>query len=251
MSRAMHYLVIGTVAFLGLCFPACKAADEKPKETTPVAASTAAAPDVDVNAVSETLGHLIVRHLSNPGFEFKIDKIVQGMLDEKAGKPAPMSEEDYEQSIARVQESLFKALADQNLAAANAFLEANGKKEGIVSINPQLQYEICAAGEGDEVTGESTPLIHYTGKLADGTIFASSRETDKPIALPIKQTIPGFSSGLLGMKKGEKRVLYIHPELAYGMAGHLPPNSLLIFEVEVLETDTTKAEEKPAEPTPA
>ncbi len=208
------------------------------------------APVVDVDKVSETLGHLIVRHLDNPGFKFNIEKIVQGIKDEREGKAAPMSEEEYETMIGQIQESIFNQMAEKNLESANAFLEKNAKEEGIVSVNPKLQYRVLQAGEGAAVEKEGSPLVHYTGKLLDGTTFSSSKESGKPITLPIKQTIAGFSEGLVGMKKGEKRVLYIHPELAYGVSGHLPPNSLLIFEVEIVETEAkvaTAEEAKPAE----
>ena len=60
--------------------------------------------------------------------------------------------------------------------------------------------------------------------------------------MPIKQSIPGFAKGMLGMKEGEKRVLYIHPELAYGLTGQLPPNSLLIFEVEIVKANSSLSE---------
>jgi peptidylprolyl isomerase len=197
---------------------------------------------VDTDKLSETLGHLIVRHLDNPGFKFNVDKIMSGMRDEKEGKAAPMNEEEYEQTIATIQETLFMQLSQKNLAAAQEFLEKNAGAEGIVATSPKLQYKVLQEGEGDAVTADCVPLVHYTGKLLDGTTFSSSRETNNPIALPIKQTIPGFSEGLVGMKKGEKRTLYIHPELAYGVSGHLPPNSLLIFDVEIVEVDTTKPE---------
>lgn len=193
---------------------------------------------VDVDKISETLGHLIVRHLDNPGFKFNIEKIMVGMKDEKEGKPAPMNEEEYEQTIGMIQENIFTKLSEKNLTAANEFLEKNAKEEGVNATNPKLQYKVNKEGEGDLTVGsESTPLVHYTGKMIDGTVFSSSVDTNHPIPLCIKQTIPGFSEGLLGMKKGEKRTLYIHPELAYGVSGHLPPNSLLIFEVEVLEIE--------------
>ena len=209
------------------------------------------APTVDVDKVSETLGHLIVRHLDNPGFKFNIEKIVQGIKDEREGLAAPMSEEEYELMIGQIQESIFTQMAEKNLESANAFLEKNAKEDGVVAINPKLQYKVLAAGEGTAIEKECIPLVHYTGKLLDGTVFSSSKESGKPITLPIKQTIAGFSDGLVGMKKGEKRVLYIHPELAYGVSGHLPPNSLLIFEVEIVETDTKVAEAPAPTATPA
>ena len=141
-----------------------------------------------------------------------------------------------------IQEKIFLETAEKNLTDAASFLENNAKNEGIICLSAKLQYQISEQGKGEKVGPESEPLIHYTGKLLDGTIFASSHESGDPITLPIKQTIAGFSEGLVGMVQGEKRTLYIHPELAYGVSGHLPPNSLLIFEVEIVEANPTTEE---------
>lgn len=201
----------------------------------PLKADESSEEKIDVDALSKTLGHLIVRHLENPGIDFNIDKIVQGIQDEQAGNSAPMSEEEYEQTIALVQEKIFLQTAKENLEQANRFLEKNAQENGIVSLSEKLQYKIAKEGSGGSVHCDSTPLIHYTGKLLDGTVFATSYENENPVPLPIKQTIPGFNKGLVGMKEGERRVLYIHPKLAFGVEGHLPPNSPLIFEVEVIK----------------
>ncbi len=192
---------------------------------------------IDRAKIAETLGHLIVRHLVNPGFELDVEKIIAGIQDEKAGKPSPLSEEEYEQAIYVIQEHMFNQDAEKNLNEANAFLQKNSNGKGVNTIDEQLQYRVEQAGKGELVQEDSTPLIRYQGKLIDGTVFASCEEGDEPISLPIQQTIPGFSKGLVGMQEGEKRTLYIHPELAYGVAGHLPPNSLLIFEVEVVKAN--------------
>ncbi len=194
--------------------------------------------EIDRDKVAESLGHLIVRQLNNPGFDLNLEKVVKGIQDEKDGLPSPLNEEEYEQAVYAIQEHLFTQTADQNLAAASDFLEKNAVATGIQCIEPKLQYRIEKDGEGSVVDNESVPLIHYQGKLLDGTVFASSFEGGEPIALPIKQTIPGFAKGLVGMKEGEKRVLFIHPELAYGLSGHLPPNSLLIFEIEIVKANT-------------
>lgn len=192
---------------------------------------------VDKELVSEALGHLIVRHLVHPGFEFSVDKIIQGMKDERSGKPSPLSEEEYEKTIYTIQENLFLQTAAQNLTEANAFLKLNAGEQDVKILDEKLQYKVAQEGHGEIVNLESTPLIHYQGKLLNGTVFTNSHDQESPISLPIKQTIPGFAKGLVGMKEGEKRILYIHPELAYGVTGHLPPNSLLIFEVEIVKAD--------------
>jgi peptidylprolyl isomerase len=198
---------------------------------------------VDYDRLSCTLGHMIVRQLNQPNLTFNFDQIIQGMREAREGKPSPMSEEEYEQMIYALQEQSFLQTAEQNLAHANNFLEMNSKKESIQVIESKLQYEVFKVGAGESVGPDSIPLILYKGSLLDGTIFAESEEKQQPIALPIKQSIPGFAKGLVGMKEGEKRVLYIHPELAYGLSGHLPPNSLLIFEVEVVKANSSQEEE--------
>jgi len=78
-------------------------------------------------------------------------------------------------------------------------------------------------------------LINYTGKYIDGTVFGSSETAGGPITVPIDQTIPGFSKGIVGMKEGEKRRLFVHPDMGYGTTGQLPPNSMLIFDIEVVK----------------
>jgi len=191
---------------------------------------------IDYDKLSETFGHLIVRHLD---FELDLDKVVKGIQDEREDKPSPLTEEQYEQIIYSLQETMFTEAGEKNLAEAEAFLQSNGQKEDVQTVETHLQYRVIQRGEGVVVTADSVPLIHYEGKLIDGTIFTSSEE---PIALSLKQTIPGFTKGLQGMKEGEKRTLYIHPEFAYGLSGHLPPNSLLIFDVEIVQANTQTSE---------
>ena len=202
---------------------------------------------IDREKIAETLGHLIVRHLVNPGFELDVNRIITGIEDERDGKPSPLTEEEYEQAIYAIQEHMFNQDAERNLNAANTFLKENEIEKGVEKVDDQLQYRVCQTGSGEMVKEDSVPQIRYEGKLLDGTVFASCNEGDEPISLPMGQTIPGFAKGLVGMQEGEKRTLYIHPELAYGVAGHLPPNSLLIFDVEVVKAHVPQEEIADAE----
>jgi FKBP-type peptidyl-prolyl cis-trans isomerase FkpA/FKBP-type peptidyl-prolyl cis-trans isomerase FklB len=95
---------------------------------------------------------------------------------------------------------------------------------------------------------EETVKCHYTGTLIDGTKFDSSVDRGQPAEFPVAGVIPGWTEALQFMKVGSKYKLFIPAELAYGAAGRpgIPPNSALIFEVELLEI--TKA---PAAPAPA
>lgn len=198
------------------------------------------ADDVNISLLSEAFGHFIGRNLKSPGVTFDIDAVIKGLKNGAAGQPAPMSDQDYELAMAKLQEKAFAALSEQNLANAKEFLEKNAKEPGVVEIESgKLQYQIIKPGSGEEVKPHSTPLIHYSGKYQDGTVFGSSEEVGGPITIPLDQTIPGFSKGLLGMKEGEKRKLFIHPDLGYGTMGNLPPNALLIFEIEVVKANAS------------
>jgi len=101
--------------------------------------------------------------------------------------------------------------------------------------------EILEQGNGQEAENNDKLTVHYTGWLEDGTKFDSSLDRDRPFefVLGIGQVIEGWDKGLLGMKVGEKRKLTIPPELGYGQAGAgpIPPEAVLIFEIELLKID--------------
>ncbi len=186
--------------------------------------------------LSETYGHLIQKGLENPIIKLDFTAVLKGMQDGKAGKPAPMSEQEYEDTINLVQEYAYQDLANKNLQEATTFLKDNAKKTGVKEIETgKLQYLVLQEGKGDVVTEETVPTVNYSGKYLDGTVFGSSEQSGGPIAISLNSTIPGFRKGVLGMKKGEKRRLFIHPDVGYGMSGQLLPNALLIFEIEVTD----------------
>lgn len=100
-----------------------------------------------------------------------------------------------------------------------------------------LHYEVLKEGTGDHPTATNTVTVHYTGKLPDGTIFDSSMARNEPATFPLNQVIPGWTEGLQLMNKGAQYRFYIPSELAYGAQGApgvIPPNTPLIFEVELI-----------------
>ena len=195
--------------------------------------------------LSETCGHMIQKGLENPVLKLDFDAVVKGMQDAKAGKQSPMTEQEYESMMTQLQECAYQDLSERNLKDAERFLKDNAKKDGVKELEPgKLQYLILKDGTGEVVTEELRPTIKYSGQYLDGTVFGSSDSTNGPISISLKQTIPGFRKGVLGMKVGEKRRLFIHPELGYGTSGQLLPNALLIFEIEVTEVKPEPKEPK-------
>ena len=105
-----------------------------------------------------------------------------------------------------------------------------------------LITEDLIIGVGTTAEKYSIVTVHYTGKLQDGTVFDSSQRIgQEPLrfTLGVGQVIEGWDQGVIGMKVGGQRKLIIPPELGYGSQdkGVIPPNSALIFEVELLEVE--------------
>ena len=198
----------------------------------------------ELKKLSKAFGHFIGRNLDNPGFSFDIDMVISGIREGAAGKPPPMSDKEYEQLLQVYQAKAYLALSDENLRKATDFLAGNKLKDTVKEIEPsKLQYETLKEGTGEVVKEDYSPTIHYTGKFLDGQVFGSTEQAGEPVTLSLQQTIPGFKQGIVGMKEGEKRRLYVHPDLGYGTQGPLPPNSLLIFEIEVVKADTPEDNE--------
>lgn len=200
---------------------------------------------VDMLKLSEAFGHFIGRNLQSPGLKFDIESLIKGIRGGASGAPSPLTDKEYEEMMAAVQDRAFKEISANNLKAADDFLTKNRNETGVVEVvSGKLQYLIVQEGKGPVVEAHASPKVHYTGKYQDGTVFGSSEETGGPIVIPLDQTIPGFSKGIVGMKEGEKRRLFVHPDLGYGTTGQLPPNELLIFEVEVFQTDSEEGKDE-------
>lgn len=124
----------------------------------------------------------------------------------------------------------------EGIAAGKKFLEENKLKEGVITTESGLQYEVIKMGKGAKPTATDKVKVHYHGTLTDGTVFDSSVERGEPITFALNQVIPGWTEGVQLMPVGSKFRFYVPQELGYGarQAGSIPPYSTLIFEVELL-----------------
>lgn len=200
----------------------------------------------DMNKVSEALGHLLAKSINGLGINFDLEHLINGIRDCVDGKASPLNETECIQVITAAQENAFKKKSFENLKNAEEFLRKNIEDKKVVSIEDgKLQYKIEKKGSGAEVQAHFSPLIKYVGKYLDGTVFGSSKETEM---ISLDETILGFSKGLVGMKEGEKRTLYIHPDYGYGTSGYLPPNSLLTFEIELIKANAEPSDSLSATP---
>ena len=124
--------------------------------------------------------------------------------------------------------------------AADKFMADNKKAEGIKTTPSGLQYKvITAVDDPNAVSPDSNDLVrvHYEGTLIDGTVFDSSFERGTPIVFSPKGVVDGWTEALQMMKKGEEWLIYLPPELGYGdmQAGHIPPHSVLVFRLQLLD----------------
>ncbi len=196
--------------------------------------------DVNILKISEAFGHLIGKNLESLGFEFDISHIIKGMQDSISGEASPMEETECVQAISLVQEDTFQKLAKKNLDQANEFMTQNSIQKGIIELEEgKLQYRIEIEGTGMPVQAHYSPLIKYVGKFLDGKVFSAS-EGDELV--PLDETIQGLSKGIVGMREGEKRTIYIHPELGYKTSGYLPPNLSLVFEIDLVKANVPQAQ---------
>ncbi len=190
--------------------------------------------DPDMAHVSEAFGHLIYRNFTLLNVPFDIAGIVKGIENAAAQKEAPITEEKCIEAIYAVQDKKFKRLCQENRIKAEEFLSTNGKQQGVVSLEGgKVQYKVTAPGKGAAVKHHSSPLIRFTVKPEGGENLLTNKEE----AISLDEAITGLRIGLVGMKEGEKRILYIHPDLAYEEKGLsvLYPNVLLTFEIELLK----------------
>ena len=191
-----------------------------------------------MNKISYALGLGIGHQLKSMNIEeFSIDDFTQSIRDVMEGSSTAMSAADAQALLNKYFQEKEKENAQKAISQGKAFLEENGKREGVVTTKSGLQYEVLTEGSGKSPKATDQVRCHYEGKLIDGTVFDSSYKRGEPAVFGLNQVIAGWTEGVQLMKEGGKHRLYISYLLGYGERGagsSIPPYSTLVFDIELL-----------------
>jgi FKBP-type peptidyl-prolyl cis-trans isomerase FklB len=193
-----------------------------------------------VDSASYALGQLVGMNMKGqiPG-DLNVELILKALGSTLKGETQPFAPDAANEVFGAYNEKIMKAQSEKNSSAGKKFLEDNKKRAGVTTTASGLQYEVLKKGTGT-VSPKATDnvKVHYHGTVIDGTVFDSSVDRGEPITFGLNQVIPGWTEGVQLMHVGDKFKFFIPSELAYGEGSPtpaIPPGSVLIFEVELLE----------------
>ena len=191
-----------------------------------------------MDSLSYSLGILVAKNLQSQGFtKLDANSLAQGLNDVLNGGTLAIGPDQANIIVQNHVTKQKEMTSAESLEKGRKFLEANGKREGVVTLASGLQYEVMKSGTGPMPKASDKVTVHYHGTLIDGTVFDSSVERGKPATFPVNGVIKGWVEALQLMKVGDKWKLFIPADLAYGSRGagsDIGPNEALIFEVELL-----------------
>ncbi len=189
---------------------------------------------------SYAVGQQIGRNMKTQKIDLDVNAFSLAIKHQLEGKKEMLTEEEVRKALSKMSEGRNKKRreeAEGNKKIGADFLAKNKAKDGVKTTESGLQYEVLTEGKGKKPNAESTVKVHYKGTLIDGTEFDSSYKRNAPAEFPVKKVIKGWTEALQLMSIGSKWKLTIPADLAYGESGRpsIPPNSALVFEVELLE----------------
>jgi FKBP-type peptidyl-prolyl cis-trans isomerase FkpA len=181
--------------------------------------------------VGTSVGHgLSSLHLSHA----ELQTVEKGIQDQLNGKPRididKVGQQAFRQQITEFQN-------DRSAKWNNDYLAKEAKQKGVQKLDKGVLYTQVKAGTGKQPTATDRVKVNYRGTLPDGSEFDSSYKRNAPATFPLNQVIPCWTVGVAQMKVGGKAKLVCPPDAAYGKMPRpgIPPNSPLVFDVELLE----------------
>ncbi len=192
-----------------------------------------------MNKVSYALGLSLGSNLLNNGIRnLNIEEFTKAVRDVLHGNKPELSIQEAQSVINTYFTALQAKAGEAAKQQGKDFLEANAKRQGVITLESGMQYEIITEGKGETPKSTDRVKVHYHGTLIDGNVFDSSVVRGEPATFGVTQVISGWVEALQLMPVGSKWKLYIPSDLAYGAQGagqQIGPHTTLIFEVELLE----------------
>ncbi len=200
----------------------------------------------DDDRVSYAIGYQVGGDMKRQGVTLNAEAMVRGVEAAIAGGATEMSAAEMRDTLVALKRRISAAQRDKKAKEleqardqGRAFLAANAKKEGVVTLPSGLQYKVLREGHGKSPGPTDSVTVHYRGTKIDGTEFDSSYRRNRPATFRLDGVIKGWTEGLQLMKEGAKWQLFIPADLAYNERGPLADQTL-IFEVELISVGPAK-----------
>lgn len=204
----------------------------------------------ETDMLSYSYGYLIGQRAGTAIDEIDFAVFSRGLYDAiESGTPTVSNEtmmkaiEAYGEKRQAAERAKQAEMTAANLAQSEEFLREFETKDGVKSLDNGVLYRVIEQGNGKSPTEKSTVKVHYKGALIDGNVFDSSYDRNEPVEFGLGDVIEGWQVALSAMKVGDKWEVALPPAVAYGENGvsdAIPPNSALVFEIELLDVKNAK-----------
>ncbi len=221
----MKKLMIVLFCILSVCFVSCSK-NQNNSTVTEFKAETAR------QEYYYAMGNNFAKAYTENYEDMDLDAFIAGIQYYKDGNV--VSDAEIDAIVNRYYTEKLEQMAVNNLAAAEAFLAENTKKDGVITTNSGLQYKVLVQGSGNTPSKNANVNVIYTLTDLNGKVIGTSGENT--VSFDLENVVAGFAEAVMQMNAGSKITAWIHPDLGYGKQGSptVEPQSLLIFDIELV-----------------